>query len=181
MGDQYQHSWMRILPWILLSRRTSLHSELKTTPAQVVFGEDLRLLGDITPPMGAGETLEDLTNRVKANAERPPAQTALHRTLPVYFPPAARDATHVYTKRAKLTPLGAKYDGPHPILKRIGKSCLLLQVGHYNNGKARTEVRHWRTCSPAPPGDVPEPAARPKLGRPAHSGVRTRAQARLEN
>ena len=70
MGDQYQTSWMRVLPWIILSRRTSLHGELGTTPATAVFGEDPTLPGDIIPPMGAGETLEEMLARVKTNVDR---------------------------------------------------------------------------------------------------------------
>ena len=136
MGDEFQSSWMRILPWILIARRTSYHGEMKASPAQVVFGEDPRLPGDIIPPMGSGEVLEDLLARVKANAQRPPAQTATHRQLPVNFPARAKEATHVYTKRAKVTPLGKKYDGPFQILQRLGKSCLKIKVGEYSNGTA---------------------------------------------
>ena len=109
--------------------------------------------------------MEDLLRRVSENAERPPAQTALHRKLPVYMPPAAQEATHVYTKKPKKSPLGPVNDGPFPIKERIGKSSLKLGVGHYANGRERTEIRHWRTCYPA---DVPEgtqDASRPQLGR----------------
>ena len=158
---------MRILPWILIARRTSLHSELKTTPAQVVFGDDPRLPGDIIPPMSSGETLEDLLTRVKANAERPPSQTALHRKLPVFFPAKATTATHVYTKCAKLTPLSAKYDGPFEIIERLGKSCLKIKVAEYQDGTPRTEIRHWRTCWPASVTEDTTPAVRPSLGRRA--------------
>ena len=171
MGDEFQGAWARILPWILLARRTSFHGELKASPAQVVFGEDPRLPGDMIPPLGSGETLQDLLTRVKLNVDRPPAQTATHRKIPVYFPASAQNATHVYTKRAKLTPLGKKYDGPFLIQERLGKSCIKIVVGHYNNGKPRTEVRHWRSCWPQTLEEDTPTAARPKLGRPRTAPV----------
>ena len=133
------------------------------TPAQVLFGEDLRLPGDMTPPLGSGETLEALLKRVKANVERPPAQTSLHKVLPVHLPPSTTTATHVYTDKPKKTPLGPIADGQFPIVRRLGKSCLEIQVGEYVNGKPRTEIRHWRTCHPAPPQENITPATRPPL------------------
>ena len=86
MADEYQSEWMSILPWVILSRRTALHGELRATPAQAVMGSDPKLPGDLVQPMGTGETIEDLLARVKANADKPPTQTALHKQLPVYFP-----------------------------------------------------------------------------------------------
>ena len=166
MGQEHQGNWVRILPWVLLGRRTSYHGEMKATPAQVVFGEDPVLPGDIIPPMGSGETLDALLTRVKANVNRPPAQTAPHRDIPVYMPPTTTSATHVYTKKPKSSPLNPLYDGPYPITRRLGKSCLELVVGHYNNGAERKEIRHWRSCYPAPTPDCPEEvASKPNLGR----------------
>ena len=117
------------------------------------------------PPLGSGEPLQDLLARVKLNAERPPAQTATHRKIPVYFPATAKTATHVYTKRAKQTPLGKKYDGPFLIQERMGKSCIRLQTRKYANGTLRTEVHHWKNCVPT---TLPhsESASKPTLGRP---------------
>ena len=40
MADEYQSEWMSILPWVILSRRTALHGELRATPAQAVMGSD---------------------------------------------------------------------------------------------------------------------------------------------
>ena len=169
LGDQYQSSWMRCLPWVVLGRRTSFHGELQATPAQAVFGEDPKLPGDMAPPLASGETVTEILDRVKANASRPPAQTAPHKVLPVYMPPTTATATHVWTKKPKKSPLGPINDGPLPILKRLGKSCLLLQVGTRANGQPRTEVRHWKTCFPA---DMPEgtsPQFKPGPGRKRNS------------
>ena len=165
MGDEYQSNWMRCLAWVLLGRRTAYHGEMKATPAQAVFGEDPKLPGDLPPPLGSGETIQEMLARVRANAEKPPAQTNHHKTIPVYMPAKAHTTTHVYTKRAKKEPLGPRNDGPFPITQRIGKSCLEIKVGDYNSGAPRLETRHWRTCFPADVEEGQQPGRKPNLGR----------------
>ena len=175
MGEEYQGNWMLCLPWVLFSRRTAYHGELKATPAQAVFGEDPKLPGDLSPPLGSSETIQDIIARVKANAQRPPAQTDPHKKIPVYMPAKAHTTTHVYTKRAKKEPLGPRNDRPFRINRRIGKSCLELEVGHYNNGQPRLETRHWRTCFLA---DVAEGQAPGESQRWAES-PETRSEVRI--
>ena len=165
MGDEFQTGWMRVLPYVLLGRRNSYHSDLGASPAEVVFGEQMKLPGDAPLPMNAGETMEELLARVKALPDRPPAQTNLHKTVHPYMPSKCATTTHVYTERAKKTPLEPRYDGPFPILQRLGKSCLQIEVGRYVSGQPRTEVRHWNTCSPADVAPSTENAIRPTLGR----------------
>ena len=83
------------------------------------------------------------------------------------MPPATTTSTHVLTKKPKTTPLGPGFEGPYPILDRLGKSCLRLQTGEFANGEPRTEVRHWKTCYPAEPGLELQVgnASKPSLGR----------------
>ena len=164
MGEEHQDQWMRKLPWVILGRRTSYHEDLQATPATVVFGEDPKLPGDLGAPVGEAEDLAQLLERVRQLPHRPPAQTNLRKEAKVYMPPSTELATHVYTKNPKKTPLGARYLGPYPIEERQGKSCIKIITGYYkNNGKPRTEIRHWNTCYPAPLGC--ESAVKPPLGR----------------
>ena len=116
-------------------------------------------------PLHNNETLHDILERVKANVHRPPAHPALHRKPPVYMPDATQSCTHVYTKRAKVTPLSPRWDGPYEIIERMGNTSLKLKVGEYVNGTPRLETRHWNTCFPYTPGADCEEATRPSLGR----------------
>ena len=104
-----------------------------------------------------------LLQRLKHNANRPPGQTALHKKLPVYYPPAAEKAEYVYVYKGKKTPLGRLADGPFPIRERLGKSCLTVEAGHYKNGNPRIELHHWRRCVPVLDPQTIE--QRPMLGR----------------
>ena len=136
-----------------------------------MFGEMPRLPGDLDPNMPLDHSLADILERAKKNAARPPAQTSLRKELPVFYPPAAQNATHVYLHRGKKTPLSPIADGPYLIKERLGKSCLRISTGDFVNGRPRTEVVHWKNCSPHIIPDSPDAipdASKPKLGRPAH-------------
>ena len=107
-----------------------------------------------------------LVDAMRANADRPPVQTAHHRDVPTYWPSSAEEATHVWLKRGKTTPLGPAFAGPYRILERMGDSCLKLKWGAYVSGAPRTVVAHWNNCKPAKlAADVPDGEA-PALGRP---------------
>ena len=164
MGKEHQHQWRRKLPWVLLGRRTAFHVELQATPAQMVFGQDPKIPGDLTHPMADGETPQEIILKVQAVVNRPPAQTVLHREIPDYMPHSTMIAKRVYTKKAKKSPLSPIWEGPYPIIERIGKSCLKIKTAEYKNGEPRTEIRHWSTCYPAHPEDT-QSAVKPTLGR----------------
>ena len=166
MGDTNGRNWMDVLPWTLLARRNSYHNELQATPAEAVYGESMRLPGDLTPRPSPDVTTEDILLKVKALPDRPPAQTR-PPSGPQHFPPEADSATHVYVRRpkSKIKPLTPISDGPFVILNREGHSCLTIQTGTYKSGAPRTELVHWRNCIPANLPTTTIPASRPKLGR----------------
>ena len=166
MGDTNGRNWMDVLPWTLLARRNSFHNELQSTPAEVVYGEPMRLPGDLTPRPSPGQTVEDILTKVKALPDRPPSQTR-PPVEPQHFPQQAHEATHVYVRKpkSKRKPLGPVSDGPFVILKREGTSCLTIQTGTYKSGAPRTELVHWRNCVPAVLPDTTISAKRPALGR----------------
>ena len=140
--------------------------ELDATPAEVVFGANPRVPGDLKNPE-LEESVPALLERLRANAERAPAQTSLHKESDSYFPPSAQTCTHVYVNRGKTGPLTPRADGPFPIEQRLGKSCLEVRTGYYTSGhkkgQKRLEVHHWSRCKPAPTPEAD--AERPKLGR----------------
>ena len=168
MGTESGSEWSRILPWILLGRRTSHHAELGATPAQMVFGSNPKVPGELIYPMDENTTPEDIIKRVTQAISRPPPQTALHKKTNVYMPPSTSKCTHVWTQRMKRGPLDPAYDGPYELVERLGETSIKVRVGYYNDGRPRDEIRHWRSCQPCL--YTPEQsAARPPLGRPRKS------------
>ena len=166
MGDQHGALWLRALPWILLGRRTAFQPELGTSSAELLYGQTPRIPGDIAgADLAVDSDLPHLLERMRTHAAQPQVQTAHHRTRPVYMPSDTTNATHVYVKRGKPTPLGPNFDGPFEILEKLGNSCLKIRVRSYANGQARTEVQNWINCKPAKFVAEPFEIDRPKPGR----------------
>ena len=164
IGDRYGEKWSQMLPWILLAKNSAYQPELGTSPAELVLGQMPRLPGDVLETNGQRitELIEDLRN----NASRPPVQTAHHRSITVFTPKEMEECTHVYTKVGKPSQLGSLYEGPYPIIQRIGKSVLKIKVGNWANGSPRHEITHWNNAWPAPPSDEPLVLAeKPRRGR----------------
>ena len=141
--------------------------DLGASPAELVLGTCPKVPGDLIregDPEGADVT--DLVEAMRANADRPAVQTTHHRVIPTYWPSSAEDATHVWLKKGKPTPLGSAFAGPYRILERLGDSCLKLKMGAYVSGVPRTVVAHWNNCKPAVLAEGVQDAQAPALGRP---------------
>ena len=109
--------------------------------------------------------MQCLISGVKQNTNRAPAPTTIRRLVPTYFPAVAKNATHVFLRRGKHTPLSPLSDGPLPIIRRVSKSTIEIQVGHYRNGSPRLELHHWNNCDPIVLSKDTQPAEKPQLGR----------------
>ena len=106
MAEPHQSQWMAVIPWVLLARRTAYHSELQASPAEVVYGTQLRVPGDLpSADLTSGDTMPELLERLRVNARRPPAATTIRKEPTVYYPPTTETATHIYLRRPKTTPL----------------------------------------------------------------------------
>ena len=152
-----------------MSRNTAYHSELQASPTELLFGETPALPGDLVGgDLPADSDLPHLLDRLRKNAGRPPAQTSIRRNPAVYYPPTTQTATHIYLKRpkAKTTPLSPRSDGPYKIVKRVGKSAVLIRTGYFKkDGTERTELHHWNNCSPITLDEDAPSAHKAPLGR----------------
>ena len=121
-------------------------------------------MGEPGPPI-RGAKLKALLDNLRTNAAKSPVQTTHNRTQEVHMPAVIRDCTHVYVKRAKVTPLGHCWDGPFPISERTSDSCVKIRVGSFANGDPRFELQHWNNLKPAVMKDGQSEASRVPLGR----------------
>ena len=167
MGDQHGENWLRALPWVLLGRRTAFQPDLGTSSAELVLGDTPSVPGDLVgADINGDENIPQLLERLRAKAGRPPVQTAHHSPPKPYLPAAMANATHVYVRKGKDTPLGPKFRGPYLILERQGESCLKVRTGSFVNGRPREETVHWNNCKIAYFWENPFEVDRPTLGRP---------------
>ena len=156
---------MAILPWTLLGKNTTFQPDIGATPAELAFGADPRLPGDVAVSHDQPVDVPALLSDLRTKAAKKPAQTTVHSPPKPYFPPSAQEATHVYVKNQKRTPLDPVWDGPYPIEERVGKSCLKVRMGELAGGAPRIQMHHWANCQPADMAEGATVAQRPALGR----------------
>ena len=149
----------------ILGKNTTFQPDLGASPAELAFGCEPRLPGDVAVSQQEPLDVPKLLAELRAKAAKKPVQTSLHSKPTPYFPPAAQEATTVYVKRAKVGPLEPKWDGPYPIVNKLGKSCIEVKMGNLANGEPRTQVWHWSNCKPADVAEGEELSERPALGR----------------
>lgn len=142
--------WMDALPIILLTLRATEKEDLHHSPAELVYGEDLRLPGQYTPPGACLPSLGFLPALKQAMASIAPVLPRQPPPRPTYFPPGLHTApTALLRTDAHRTPLQPPYTGPYPVLSR-GDKHVTLQV----NG--RPYVAAWDRVKPAVEGPAPE-------------------------
>lgn len=98
-----QHcSWSESLPLIWLSLRALVEPDIKTSPAELVYGATLSLPGD----MVATSSQEDefAKNFICSMQERPPTTTSQHGQPNFYVTPALRDAAIVFIRDDTVRP-----------------------------------------------------------------------------
>ena len=168
VADESGENWMEMLPWVLLGRRTAYQQDLEATSAEFVLGANPLIPGDIVgepgPPL-KNDQLKSLLNSLRAQASKTAVQTSSHQEPPVHEPENLDKVTHVRLKRHKLGPLQHSYEGPFPILERVGRSCIKVQVGLFADGTPRVETHHWENAKPAVLAEDQQPATKKKLGR----------------
>ena len=122
------------------------------------------IVGKPGPPL-KNDQIKSLLDSLRAQASKPAIQTSSHREPPTHEPTNLDRVTHVRLKRHKLGPLQHSYEGPFPILERVGKSCIKVQVGLFADGTPRVETHHWENAKPAVLSENQQPGTKKKLGR----------------
>ena len=168
MADSEGSNWVARLPWVLLGLRTTYQADLKSTSAELVLGTNPIIPGDLIgepSPEVSSRQLESLLESLRQRAAQPATQTSSHGIPPVNVPTNLDQVSHVRIKRHKLNPLQHAYEGPFPIIERVGKACIRVRVGSYADGRPRTELHHWENAKPAVLSPSTVVAERGPLGR----------------
>ena len=124
-------SWMSHLPFVLLGLRTTVREDASCCPADVVFGGQLRLPGDVLAPSpslhadasGFASTLQATLARL-----RPILPVRRGPIDPGHVPPELATASHVFLRvDAVRRPLTPPYDGPFRVVARTNKTFTILR------------------------------------------------------
>ncbi|XP_063616095.1 uncharacterized protein LOC134789418 [Cydia splendana] len=160
-------TWLTALPLVLLGMRTALKEDLKTSAAELLYGEPLRLPGElvVAPEKTAGsEVMMDFVTRLRNHMKGLRATPAAHHSQPSSF--VFKDlniATHVFLRddsvRRSLQP---PYTGPYLVKQRQGKTLTIDINGREATVSIdRVKPAHIDSSEPSQTSVLPLPAAAP--------------------
>jgi len=116
--------WVSTLPIILLGLRCALKKDADITPAEMVYGQTLRLPGDFFEESNTSDILpETLVNQLKVKFnELTPISTIHNSNRKPFIAPELKTANHVFVRHdAVRKPLQMPYDGPFKVNSRTEK------------------------------------------------------------
>lgn len=120
-------SWSQVLPLVLLGIRTTPRDDLRATPAEMVYGESIRVPGELfassTGPADplASDFLIALKNHF-ASARSPGTRTT---DQTAFIPKTLETCTHVFVRRDAKKGLQSPYEGPFRVVRRFRKQIVI--------------------------------------------------------
>ena len=122
MCTPHPERWSENLALVLLGLRSTERADLGCSPAELFYGNSLRLPQDfyhaapeVTPdPASYLSRLREFAHTLQPSASRPAA-------TPVHLSPDLQTCTHVFVRNEKRRSLEPPYDGPFPVLRRSDK------------------------------------------------------------
>ena len=113
--------WTEVLPLVLLGIRSAWKDDLNASSAELVYGEPLRLPGELFEP-STEQPLDvtDFASRLRSHISRlKPTATTWHTNRTFYVPKDLATATHVFLREGPLKrALQSPYAGPYKVLER---------------------------------------------------------------
>lgn len=124
-------NWTEKLPFVLLALRSMYKEELGATPAEMLYGQSLRLPGEFLNESNA-ITETELVNKWRSIIQNlaPAIQTNWHVKEKPFILKNLNTCTHAFIRNDKIkAALIAPYEGPYEIKKRHDKYFELLING----------------------------------------------------
>jgi hypothetical protein len=127
-GDQ---QWTEALAKVLLRIRNSYKADLQASAAELVYGEPLRISGELlTPAAGLAEPEHLITELRHHMARLRPVPEARHASPTTFVHKDLRDCLHVFLRQdATRRALEPHYSGPYQVLSRREKRLQILVRG----------------------------------------------------
>ncbi|KAK3885064.1 hypothetical protein Pcinc_010718 [Petrolisthes cinctipes] len=112
-------TWSSQLPWVLLGLRTTPKEGLDASPAEMVFGEPLVVLGEFFPDAPSNNNISRLRNIVGKLA---PCKQTYKPPDHCYIPRDLDSTKHVFLRTdAQTPPLTPPYSGLYEVIERRKK------------------------------------------------------------
>lgn len=116
--------WSQELPLVLLGIRTALKEDLKCSAAEMLYGQPLRIPGELFVPISAPNNIDtsDFIIKLRENMRNtfPTDSRDSHRNI--FIPKDLKDCEYAFIRVDKVkTGLQQPYEGPFKILRRTRK------------------------------------------------------------
>lgn len=121
--------WSDELPIILLGIRATVKEDLNCSPAELVYGQTLKVPGEffvdtpLSDPVDPSNFVDRLRKQMRSIK---PVEPSVNREVQEYIPKALSTCTHVFVRIDRVKPsLHPRYDGPFEVVKRLRKGYIL--------------------------------------------------------
>lgn len=126
-------TWSSFVPLVLLGIRTTYRPDLECTPAFMLYGENIRVPGQMSCPSNQGQ-VKDTSEFVKTLRHHfqhiQSAPTRIPTQQSVYIPKTLENCTHVFIEVKKVqNSLEAPLEGPYKVIKRLRKTYIIFKNG----------------------------------------------------
>ncbi len=117
------YNWMDELPWILLGIRTAPKEDLKSSSAEIIFGEPLTVPADFISGNSEVLGLHDYLYKLRAKVQNlKPIPTSQHGLSKSYIHPKLMETPFVFIRRGgHRNPLQTPYTGPYKVVEHGSK------------------------------------------------------------
>ena len=118
MASDNSNNWIDELPSILLGLRTIVRGDLKCSPAEFVYGEALRIPGEIVVKDNSFSTEDNIINKLRNYFSKVRSNNIHHTKQKSYIPPNLHTCKYVFVRNFFRKGLQTPYQGPFEVVAR---------------------------------------------------------------
>ena len=124
-------AWSEILPFVLISLRSTVKPDLNASPSELAYGRTLRLPGELIAPRPGGTyNYGQYVDRLREHMRRLQPATTRPQSPPSYVPPELSSCRFVFLRDDRpRSPLRPPYRGPYRVIQRGPKTFVIDQDG----------------------------------------------------
>ena len=122
--------WSQEIPLVLLGIRTAVKEDLKCSPAEMIYGQALKIPGELfiksSSPAPADNDTSDFVIKLRKNMQNVLPTDSRDSNSSIFIPKDLETASHAFIRIDRVRPsLSQPYEGPYKIIRRTRKYYVL--------------------------------------------------------